>query len=137
MSTMESFKSEPQFSPFSPRKPSLFLFFARSCSITLYRTQPIKIELLSYYLTIMVRYRNLVRQIGPSESSAYLFALSATVTSTYIPLMTLGLYDTFPGPRETFPGHTRWFPGQFDRNIDILRQINSYIFWVCRVLLCI
>ena len=70
MSTMESFKSEPQFSPFSPRKPSLFLFFARSCSITLYRTQPIKIELLSYYLTIMVRYRNLVRQIGPSESIA-------------------------------------------------------------------
>ena len=71
MSTMESFKSEPQFSPFSPRKPSLFLFFARSCSITLYRTQPIKIELLSYYLTIMVRYRNLVRQIGPSESTAF------------------------------------------------------------------
>ena len=64
---MESFKSEPQFSPFSPRKPSLFL--ARSCSITLYRTQPIKIELLSYYLTIMVRYRILVRQIGPSEST--------------------------------------------------------------------
>ena len=72
MSTMESFKSEPQFSPFSPRKPSLFLFFARSCSITLYRTQPIKIELLSYYLTIMVRYRNLVRQIGPSESTVQL-----------------------------------------------------------------
>ena len=69
---MESFKSEPQFSPFSPRKPSLFLFFARSCSITLYRTQPIKIELLSYYLTIMVRYRNLVRQIGPSESTVQL-----------------------------------------------------------------
>ena len=66
---MESFKSEPQFSPFSPRKPSLFLFFVRSCSITLDRTQPIKIELLSYYLTIMVRYRNLVRQIGPSEST--------------------------------------------------------------------
>ena len=70
MSTMESFKSEPQFSPFSPRKPSLFLFYAISCSITLYRTQPIKIELLSYYLTIMVPYRNMVRQIGPSESSA-------------------------------------------------------------------
>ena len=75
MSTMESFKSEPQFSPFSPRKPSLFLFFARSCSITLYRTQPIKIELLSYYLTIMVRYRNLVRQIGPSESTELLIGI--------------------------------------------------------------
>ena len=75
MSTMESFKSEPQFSPFSPRKPSLFLFFARSCSITLYRTQPIKIELLSYYLTIMVRYRNLVRQIGPSESTGNVTAV--------------------------------------------------------------
>ena len=39
--------------------------------------------------------------------------------------MTPGLYDTFPGPPETFPGHIRWFPEQFDRNIDILRQINS------------
>ena len=70
-------------------------------------------------------------------NETYLVTLRATVTSTYIPLMTLGLYDTFPGPRETFPGHIRWFPGQFDRNIDILGQINSYIFWVCGVLLCI
>ena len=70
-------------------------------------------------------------------NETYLVTLRATVTSTYIPLMTLGLYDTFPGPRETLPGHIRWFPGQFDRNIDILRQINSYIFWVCGVLLCI
>ena len=70
-------------------------------------------------------------------NETYLVTLRDTVTSTYIPLMTLGLYDTFPGPRETFPGHIRWFPGQFDRNIDILRQINSYIFWVCGVLLCI
>ena len=52
-------------------------------------------------------------------NETYLVTLRATVTSTYIPLMTLGLYDTFPGPRETFPGHIRWFPGQFDRNIDI------------------
>ena len=28
---------------------------------------------------------------------AYLVALSATVTSTYIPVMTPGLLDTFPG----------------------------------------
>ena len=80
---MESFKSEPQFSPFSPRKPSLCLFFARSCSITLYRTQPIKIELLSYYLTIMVRYRNLVRQIGPSESSAYQSQLCSALSTLW------------------------------------------------------
>ena len=58
-------------------------------------------------------------------NETYLVTLRATVTSTYIPLMTLGLYDTFPGPCETFPGHIRWFPEQFDRNIDILRQINS------------
>ena len=41
----------------------------------------------------------------------YLVALRATVTLTYIPVMTPGLYDTFPGPPGTFPGHIRWFPG--------------------------
>ena len=40
-------------------------------------------------------------------NETYLVTLRATVTSTYIPLMTLGVYDTFPGPRETFPGHIR------------------------------
>ena len=48
-----------------------------------------------------------------SVSEAYLFALSATVTLTYIPVMAPGLYDTFPWPPETFPGHIRWFPGPF------------------------
>ena len=38
-------------------------------------------------------------------NGAYLVALRATVTLTYIPVMTPGLYDTFPGPPETFPGH--------------------------------
>ena len=47
-------------------------------------------------------------------NEAYLVALTATVTLTYITLMTPGLFDTFPGPSETFPWHIRWFPGQFD-----------------------
>ena len=48
---------------------------------------------------------------------AYLVALRATVTLTYIPVMTPGLYDTFPG---TFPGHIRSFPGPFfDENVDV------------------
>ena len=46
-------------------------------------------------------------------NEAHLVALKATVTSTYIPLMTPGLYDTFPGHPETFPGHIGWFPGAF------------------------
>ena len=53
-------------------------------------------------------------------------ALKATVTLTYIPVMTPGLYDTFPGPPGTFPGHIRWFPGPFfDENIDILAKTVS------------
>ena len=44
---------------------------------------------------------------------AYLVALRATVTLTYIPVMSPGLYDTFTGPPGTFPGHIRWFPGPF------------------------
>ena len=71
-------------------------------------------------------------------NKAYLVALGATVTLTYISVMTPGLYDTFPGPAETCPGHIRGFPGPFfDGNIDILTQISSYIFWVSGVLLCI
>ena len=35
---------------------------------------------------------------------AYLVALRATVTLTYIPVMTPGLYDTFPGHIGPFPG---------------------------------
>ena len=59
-------------------------------------------------------------------NEAYLVALRATVTLTYIPVMSPGLYDTFPGPPETFPGHIRWFPGPFfDGNIDILAKIGS------------
>ena len=46
-------------------------------------------------------------------NDAYLVALRATVTLTYIPVMTPGLYDTFPGPPETFPGHIGSFPGRF------------------------
>ena len=71
-------------------------------------------------------------------NETYLVTLRATVTSTYIPLMTLGLYDTFPGPRETFPGHIRWFPGpSFDENIDIFAKIGSQIYRVSEVLLCV
>ena len=40
-------------------------------------------------------------------NQAYLVALRATVTLTYIPVMTPGLYDTFPGPPETIPGHIK------------------------------
>ena len=46
-------------------------------------------------------------------NEAYLVALRATVILIYIPVMTPGLYDTFPGPPETFPGHIGWFPGTF------------------------
>ena len=59
-------------------------------------------------------------------NKSYLVALGATVTLTYIPVMTPRLYDTFPGPPETFPEHIRWFPGPFfDGNIDILAKIGS------------
>ena len=69
---------------------------------------------------------------------ADLVALRATVTLTYIPVMTPGLYDTFLGPPGTFPGHIRWFPGPFfDENIDILSKIGSQIYWVREVLLCV
>ena len=59
---------------------------------------------------------------------SYLVALRATVTLTYIPVMTTGLYDTFLGPPGTFSGHIRWFPGPFfGENIDILppRPLNQ------------
>ena len=42
---------------------------------------------------------------------AYLVALRATVTLTYIPVMTTGLYDTFPGPPDTFPVYIGPCPG--------------------------
>ena len=65
-------------------------------------------------------------------------ALKATVTLTYIPVMTPGLYDTFPGPPGTFPGHIRWFPGSFfSENIDIFAKIGSQIYRVSEVLLCV
>ena len=46
-------------------------------------------------------------------NEAYLVTLRATITVTYVPVMTLGLYDTFPAHPETFPGHIGWFPGPF------------------------
>ena len=121
MSTMESFKSEPQFSPFSPRKPSLFLFFARSCSITLYRTQPIKIELLSYYLTIMVRYRNLVRQIGPSESSELgtgTLSLSHFVTLALSHSLSLNMLNNF------------CFHVYAQKSLFKVENVNAFFSWV-------
>ena len=67
---------------------------------------------------------------------AYLVALRATVTLTYIPVMTPGLYDTFPGPPGTFPGHIRTFPRPFfDENIDILAKIGSQTYLISEVLL--
>ena len=67
---------------------------------------------------------------------AYLVALRATVTLTYIPVMTPGLYDTFPGPPGTFPGQIRWFTGPFfDEHIDIFAKIGSQIYRVSEVLL--
>ena len=69
---------------------------------------------------------------------AYFFALRATVTLTYIPVMTTGLYDTFPGSPGTFSGHIRWFPGPFfSENIDIFAKIDSQIYRVSEVLLCV
>ena len=46
---------------------------------------------------------------------AYLVALRATITVTYVPVMTPGLYDTFLAHPGTFPGHIGigWFPGPF------------------------
>ena len=44
---------------------------------------------------------------------AYLVALRATITVTYVPVMTPGLYDMFPAHLETFPDHIGWFPGPF------------------------
>ncbi len=46
-------------------------------------------------------------------NEAHLFALRATATLIHIPLMTPGLYDTFPAHLERFPGHIGWFPGPF------------------------
>ena len=54
---------------------------------------------------------------------AYLVALSATVTSTYIPVMTPGLLDTFPGASWDI-SWAYWIVSWtiFDGNIDILAQ---------------
>ena len=46
-------------------------------------------------------------------NEAPLVALRATITLIYIPVMTPGLYDTFPVHPETFPGQNGWFPGPF------------------------
>ena len=65
---------------------------------------------------------------------AYLVALSATVTSTYILVMTPGLLDTFPGASWDI-SWAYWIVSWtiFDGNIDILARISSYIFWVSTV----
>ena len=62
-------------------------------------------------------------------NEAYLVALSATVTSTYIPVMTPGLLDTFPGAYWDI-SLAYWIISWtiFDRNMDISAQISSYIF---------
>ena len=44
-------------------------------------------------------------------NEAHLVAIRATITLTYIPVMTPGLYGTFPAHPEIFPGHIGWFPG--------------------------
>ena len=46
-------------------------------------------------------------------NEAYLVALRATVTLTYIPVITLGLCDTFPGLPKKIPENIGWFPGSF------------------------
>ena len=56
-------------------------------------------------------------------NKAYLGALRATVTLTYIPVMTPGLDDTFPASHETFPGHIGSFPGRFWMKILIFYHI--------------
>ena len=42
-------------------------------------------------------------------NEAYLDAPGATVTSNYIPVMTPGLHDKFPGPPETLSGSVESF----------------------------
>ena len=65
---------------------------------------------------------------------AYLVALSATITLTYIPVMTPELLDTFPGASWDI-SWAYWIVSWtiFDGNIDILARISSYIFWVSTV----
>ena len=46
-------------------------------------------------------------------NEAHLVPLRATITLTYIPVMTPRLYDTFPAHPNTFPGHIGLFPGPF------------------------
>ena len=67
-------------------------------------------------------------------NEAYLVALSATVTLTYIPVMKPGLLDTFPGASWDI-SWAYWIVSWtiFDGNIDILARISSYIFWVSTV----
>ena len=52
-------------------------------------------------------------------NEAHLVALRATITLTYIPVMTPGQNDTFPGLPETFPGNIGSFPGPFFMEILI------------------
>ena len=56
-------------------------------------------------------------------NQAHLDALTATISLTYIPVMTPGLYDTFPASHETFPGHIGSYPGRFWMRILIFYHI--------------
>ena len=54
------------------------------------------------------------QQYNPNDYKGGIFGcLRATINLTYVPVMTPGLYDTFPANPETFPGHIGWFPGPF------------------------
>ena len=53
---------------------------------------------------------------------AYLDAPGATVTLNFIPVMTPGLYDTFP---DTFPGNIGPFPGLLLMEILIFNQVQE------------
>ena len=46
-------------------------------------------------------------------NEAHLLALRATITLTYIPVITPGLYDTFTAHPDTFPGCFWWKYGHF------------------------
>ena len=58
-------------------------------------------------------------------NEAYLDGLGATVTLNYIPVMTPGLYDTFPDTPDTFPGHIGPFPGLLLMEILIFNQVQE------------
>ena len=62
-------------------------------------------------------------------NEAHLVALRATITLTYIPVMTPGLYDTFPAHPDVHISWPYWMVSWaiFGGNMDILAQISAYI----------